>query len=183
MLQLLGIVIFLGIAAYVISFLKLGEPWSKVIQVILVVLLLTALGKFFLGGGFASAAEPQPYKPDRFPAAPADNRDDALAEVNAKRATRGLPPFARDEALTVAARAAARHRAERLIFGHVADTNLGDFRFLPPGTSTTGVAGGCAAYEPRYGWMSCCTWDNARSAGAAWAPGADGKRYMHLFVR
>jgi hypothetical protein len=112
---------------------------------------------------------------------PARGDEDALKEVNAKRATRGLPPFAYDAGLTQAAEAAAKFRAERLIFGHVSDTNLGDFRFLPPGVKADSA--GCAAYEDRYGWMSCCTWEGYTAAGAAWARGADGKRYMHLFVR
>ncbi len=105
----------------------------------------------------------------------------ALKEVNAKRAASGLPPFIYDAGLTQAAEAAAKFRADRLIFGHVMDTNLGDFRFLPRGVKA--ASAGCAAYPDRYGWMSCCIRDRYRFAGAAWVRGRDGKRYMHLFVR
>ena len=45
---------------------------------------------------------------------------EALDEVNAQRAARGLPPFMRDESLTAAALAAARFRADRLIAGWTA---------------------------------------------------------------
>lgn len=114
---------------------------------------------------------------------PAVTRADeaALAEVNAKRATRGLPPYIYDAGLNQAAEAAAKFRAERLMFGHVMDTGLGDMRFLPPGVKA--ATAGCAAYPDRYGWMSCCIWERHRYAGAAWVRGKDGKRYMHLFVR
>src|SRR5262249_41577712 len=44
--------------------------------------------------------------------------DDALAEVNAARAARGLRPFLRDDDLTVAARTAAQYRARALCAGH-----------------------------------------------------------------
>lgn len=102
---------------------------------------------------------------------------DALAEVNAKRAARGLPPYLPDPALTAAARAAAGARAARGLFGHT----VNDFQFLPPGA--TAAAAGCAAYPDSYGWMSCAVYDRYRFAGAAWVRGADGRRFMHLFVR
>lgn len=114
--------------------------------------------------------------PARSPAA-----DDALAEVNAKRAARGLRPFVRDEGLTRAALGAAQYRAARLMFGHATDHPMGDFRFLPPGVRA--ASAGCAAYPPRYGWMSCCVYENYTFAGAAWVTGRDGRRYMHLFVK
>jgi hypothetical protein len=101
---------------------------------------------------------------------------DALAEVNAKRAARGLRPFVRDEALTVAAGACAAFRAANRIFGHTVD----DFRFLAAGVRAH--AAGCAAWPAHMGWGACCTYENYTHAGAAFAVGADGKRYMHLFV-
>lgn len=131
--------------------------------------------------GAAGHAENLPYLPNHVVVTPRDNRDDALGEVNAKRATRGLRPYIRDEGLTQAARAAARYRADRLMFGHVADTNLGDFRFLPPGVKA--ASAGCAAYPAHMGWLSCDIWEANTYAGAAWALGRDGKRYMHIFVR
>lgn len=102
---------------------------------------------------------------------------DALDEVNAKRAARGLRPFVRDDSLTQGALACAAARARMRLFGH---TN-NDFSYLPSGARAS--AAGCAAYEPSYGWMSCCTYDSYTYAGAAYVYGSDGKRYMHLFVR
>lgn len=103
--------------------------------------------------------------------------NDALAEVNAARARRGLRPFLHDPLLTEGARRCAGERARRRIQGHLAN----DFAYLPSGAQAS--AGGCAAWEPSMGWGACCTYDNYTYAGAAWAIGADGRRYMHLFVR
>jgi hypothetical protein len=102
---------------------------------------------------------------------------DGLDEVNAKRAARGLRPFIRDEGLTIAARGAAIFRARYGMFGHTSN----DFAFLPAGHSA--ASAGCAAYPSSYGWMSCCTYENYTYAGAAWVTGADGRRFMHLYVR
>lgn len=110
-------------------------------------------------------------------AAPAIN--DGLDEVNAKRAARGLPPFQRDYNLTLAAHGAASYRASYRMFGHVTG-GIGDFQFLPAGAKAD--AAGCAAYPMQDGWLSCCTYDSATYAGAAWVTGADNKRYMHLFI-
>lgn len=101
----------------------------------------------------------------------------ALAEVNAKRAARGLRPLIHDPALTEGAQRVAAFRAERSLFGHTAN----DFAFLPFGARASSA--GCAAYQSSYGWMSCCVYDNATFGGAAWVMGRDGKRYMHLFIR
>lgn len=103
--------------------------------------------------------------------------DDALAEVNAARAQRGLPPFVRDDALSAAAAGAADYRAAYLIGGHTSN----DFAFLPRGSWAS--AAGCAAWPPRLGWGACCTYERWTRAGAAVTIGRDGRRYMHLFVR
>lgn len=103
--------------------------------------------------------------------------NDALAEVNAARAKRGLRPFQHDPQLTQAALQCAQIRASRRIAGHLAN----DFAYLPAGT--TARSAGCGAMEPSWGWGTCCTYENYTYAGAAWVMGADGKRYMHLFVR
>lgn len=102
---------------------------------------------------------------------------DALDEVNAARAKRGLRPFIRDENLTMGAKTAAAVRAMRRIAGHLPN----DFAYLPAGT--TAAAAGCGALDPSWGWGSCCTYENWTYAGAAVILGDDGKRYMHLFVR
>jgi hypothetical protein len=102
---------------------------------------------------------------------------EALEEVIAVRAARGLRPYVRDASLTSAATACAEFRAARLIAGHTAN----DFAALPPGT--VAAASGCAAWEPGLGWGSCCTYEGYTYAGAAYAAGRDGRRYMHLFVR
>jgi hypothetical protein len=103
--------------------------------------------------------------------------ENALPEVNAARARRGLRPFAYDPSLGLAALRCAQLRAANRIEGHLSN----DFAHLPAGVSAKSA--GCGALEPSWGWGTCCTYDNYTQAGAAWAMGADGKRYMHLFVR
>ena len=107
----------------------------------------------------------------------AKGADDALDEVNAARARRGLRPFQPDPLLNQAARTCAEIRATNRIAGHLSS----DFAHLPSGASARSA--GCGALEPLWGWGTCCTYDNYTYAGAAWVMGADGKRYMHLFVR
>ena len=103
---------------------------------------------------------------------------EALDEVNAWRAARGLYPFIRDDGLTQGAANVAAFRAQRRMAGHTSN----DFGGLPAGA--TAKASGCAAWAPSLGWGSCCMDDvGPRYAGAAWAMGSDGRRYMHLFVR
>lgn len=102
---------------------------------------------------------------------------EALDEVNAIRAASGLPPYQRDDGLTVAAKAAATFRAARFIAGHT--TN--DFAFLPAGASAP--AAGCAANGPEHGFMACAMFDDYQFAGAAFVIGIDGRAYCHLFVR
>lgn len=103
---------------------------------------------------------------------------DALHEVNAARASRGLSPFTHDPLLNQAALEAARRRASRLITGHLPES---DFTCIPSGGQAN--AAGCAAWTPDWGWGACCTYDHYTYAGAAWVLGSDGRRYMHLFVR
>ena len=100
-----------------------------------------------------------------------------LDEVNAARATRGLRPFILDENLARAAVACATFRAQHGLDGHTSN----DFGFLPAGTQARSA--GCAAWPVGMGWGSCCTYDNYQYAGAGYCIGADGRRYMQLFVR
>ena len=102
---------------------------------------------------------------------------DALAEVNAARKARGLRPFIHDPDLTAAALVCAKLRAKHRIAGHTGN----DFAALRRGVRAS--AAGCAAWAPSWGWGSCCTYEGYRYAGAAVVVGADGVRYMHLFVR
>lgn len=108
---------------------------------------------------------------------------DALAEVNAKRAARGLRPFAHDPLLTAAAERCAAFRANYRhpngavgLFGHTSN----DFAFLQGASAS---AAGCAAYPASYGFLACCVYENYTYAGAASVMGADGRMYHHLFVR
>jgi len=102
---------------------------------------------------------------------------EALDEVNSARAARGLRPYIRDDNLTSAATVCAEFRAARMMAGHTAN----DFAAVPPGGMAS--ASGCAAWPVGMGWGSCCTYEGYTYAGAAYAMGPDGKRYMHLFVR
>lgn len=102
--------------------------------------------------------------------------EDALDEVNAARAARGLRPFVRDEGLSEAAKAAADFRALHRIEFHTSN----DFAFVPAGSMAS--AAGCAAWPPHLGWGSCCTFQDRERAGAAFAIGSDGRRFMHLYV-
>lgn len=109
-----------------------------------------------------------------------DGSPNALDEVNAKRARMGLRPFLEDPSLTQGAFAVASYRAQYRIKGHVTRGRT-DFSFLPAGASAR--AAGCGAMEDSWGWNTCCMEENWTYAGAAWVRGADGQRYMHLFVR
>jgi hypothetical protein len=109
--------------------------------------------------------------------AAAPTAKDALAEVNAAREARGLRPFKLDKDLARGAAACATYRARNRMAGHTSN----DFEFLPPGGDAT--AAGCAAWPVELGWGACCTYDNYEYAGAAFCLGADGRRYMQLFVR
>lgn len=111
------------------------------------------------------------------PAAPSGQAVDALHEVNAERAKRGLRPFIHDPHLTAGAVNVAHFRATHLIRGHTAN----DFGGLPAGA--TAKAAGCGALESSWGWGSCCTFDSYTYAGAAVITGRDNRRYMQIFVR
>lgn len=104
-------------------------------------------------------------------------QSDALHEVNAKRAQRGLRPYLHCPLLTMAANRCAELRARQRISGHLPN----DFAHQPPGANAS--ATGCAAWPPSMGWGSCAIYDRYTYAGAAYAYGADGLRYMHLFLR
>ncbi|CAN5511694.1 hypothetical protein BH10PLA2_BH10PLA2_20580 [soil metagenome] len=103
--------------------------------------------------------------------------EDALDEVNAVRAARGLHPYLRDDNLTSGAKNVADFRAMHLIEGHT----VNDFAGLPPGVVAS--ASGCAAWNAGMGWGSCCTYERWTYAGAAYSTGRDGRRYMQLFVK
>lgn len=96
--------------------------------------------------------------------------DDALNEVNARRAARGLRPYLHDPLLTKGALACAIVRAKGLIRDHLPN----DFAYLPAGAAAT--ASGCAGLEESWGFQACCVYDNYTYCGAAWVRGADGKR-------
>lgn len=124
----------------------------------------------------AAAPTPTPIIQTRAISSDLSESADALDEVNAVRAARGLRPYIKDDGLTAGAHNAARFRAERFIAGHTSN----DFAALPAGVNAT--AAGCAAWGGNE-WGSCCTYENWTYAGAAWVRGSDGRRYMHLFVR
>lgn len=107
----------------------------------------------------------------------AGGAQDALAEVNAQRAARGLRPFLPDPGLTVGAMRAAAERARRGLFGHLPN----DFVMLPPGAHAR--AGGCAARGPGEPFAACCVLENWTYAGAATVVGPNGTAYHHIFVR
>lgn len=123
---------------------------------------------------YATSASPVPVSS----AEAVTSGSDALAEVNATRAQRGLRPYLPDPLLNQAAQACASQRASRMIQGHLPES---DFSYLPAGAHASSA--GCAAWTPDWGWGSCCTYDNYTYAGASWVMGRDGRRYMHLFVR
>jgi len=100
---------------------------------------------------------------------------DALDEVNAARASLGLPAFVRDDGLTEAAKTLATFRADRGLAGHSGN----DFAALPAGC--TADAAGCACWPQGMGWGACCTYEDYSHAGAAVVV-RSGQRYMHIFV-
>lgn len=102
---------------------------------------------------------------------------DALAEVNAQRAARGMRPYLLCLQLQEAARACATYRARWRIVGHLQS----DFVFLPPGARASCT--GCAAWPPSMGFGACEIFGGYTYAGAATVRGADGLNYCHLFLK
>lgn len=109
---------------------------------------------------------------------------EAMDELNAQRARKGIPPFIRDDLLTIAAARAAAARAASGNAGHTSN----DFAYVPSGGQAD--AAGCGAWAvgtvTTDGWTfgTCCADDRGyRYGGAAWVMGSDGRRYMHLYVR
>lgn len=49
MLELIVVVLVLALVAYCVQYLHLPEPYSKVLQVVLIVLLIIAIVQFALG--------------------------------------------------------------------------------------------------------------------------------------
>lgn len=131
---------------------------------------------------------------------------DALDQVNYERGLLGLRPYKHDHLLARAAKACCRHRAVNYIEGH-----YNDHAFLPVECNTkykhiynryigngrwSGYPAGCARWpvlnrviykngkKCNYsGLGSCCTLENWSYAGAYYCVGADGQKYMQLFVR
>ena len=101
---------------------------------------------------------------------------DALDEVNAIRAGRGLPAYRRDAALTQAAMSAADYRARYGMHHHTSN----DFSFLPAGAWAAGA--GCDGSAIRSGWLTCYSESLYPYAGAACAYDANGIKFCHLFV-
>lgn len=155
-------------------------------------LILTALVAFVLvadvdAGGKRRRyryVEPAPASQPATFAKPYSGTDkeckDALAEVNACRAQRGLKPYVNDPLLAQSAYAVASFRAANLISGHV-EGRRGDFGFLVNGAESN--TAGCGALDVSWGWGACATFDNYTYCGAAWVMGRDSKRYMHAFYR
>lgn len=112
---------------------------------------------------------------------PADNAgsSDAMDEVNAKRAQKGLRPLQKDPLLCQGAYECAKRRASRGIHGHLPES---DFSCLPSGAQAS--VGGAGALEDSWGWETCA-YDNPQYTvgGAAWVRGRDGLRYMSFFGR
>lgn len=103
---------------------------------------------------------------------------DALDQLNAQRAARGLFPYIRDEGLTAGALHVARFRARHRCQGHTAS----DLGGLPVGVHA--ACAGCAAWPQGMGFGACAMYDTGyRYAGAATCIGADGLAYHQLFVR
>jgi len=167
---------------------KQGKVKEVVASIVLAIALLfagSAQAQYqtkFLPVTVSYLAEPAEYLPEPTESdvkeVATTGSEDALAEVNAYRAKRGLAPFKHDAQLTQAAYEAAKRRASRGIHGHLPES---DFSCLPAGANAD--AAGCGALDDSWGWATCCMDDSYSHAGAAWVRGSDGRRYMHLFCR
>ena len=106
---------------------------------------------------------------------------DALDEVNRWRQSHGLIPFIRDHLLTIGADKCAKYRATNLIRGHTDN----DFAF-GGGPSQTGAGAWRPGLVTTSGetFGACLTDSRSHTyAGASYAYGSDGLRYMSLFCR
>lgn len=131
----------------------------------------------FLPTANTSAGGSVPAAPFAGPDGDSSASVDALDEVNAVRARAGLRPFLRCDGLTQAAKSAVTWRAARHWGGHCPGS---DFAHLPAGYNAGAAGCGLASHQT---WSTCCTFENWTYAGAAYAYGSNGIRYMHLFVR
>ena len=143
--------------------------------VILLLLLLAVLAAQLNTPEDEGPVWPPPL-PQPIPA-PKPEVHDGLEEVNRLRRAHGVAEFERDLELNNAAIKLSLHRAKHLIAGHSDD----DFGFLWDRKSAD--ASGVGAAKDEWGWCTCCMLDKYRYAGAAWARGRDGQRYMSIFVR
>ena len=153
-------------------------------RIIFAVMFTVAPVGYVDAGPFRRRGYSQPVQSQAVPAqtvaGPTGEPSDSLAEVNAKRAARGLPPYTFDPLLTQAAMSCATYRASRGISGHVMHGS-GDFQFLPLGA--TADAAGCAAVDASWGFLACEVYGSYRFAGAATVRGANGILFHHLFLK
>lgn len=120
------------------------------------------------------------YQPSTGPAyrAVPNTAVDAMADLNARRASYGLPPMRTDPQLLQAAMNAASCRASLRCAGHL----LNDYDALPQGVpGYPSCVSGCGVYDGMF--LSCGSDDRRQLAGAAKALGSDGRWYCHLFVK
>lgn len=147
---------------------------TRVLALLLMLVVLQpagARGRYAKGGGWQASIGPV------YRAVP-NTAVDAMAELNARRAGYGLPPFQTDPQLLQAAMNAASCRASLRHAGHLQN----DYAALPAGVpGYPSCVAGCGVYDGMF--LSCGSDDRKRFAGAAKARGADGRWYCHLFVK
>jgi len=103
--------------------------------------------------------------------------ENAIGEVNALRAARGLPPLTEDAGLTAGALNVADFRAQRGILGHTASDSNG----LPIGVTCR--AFGCGWRTGPGEFTTCHMYGNWTRAGAAKAIGLNGVTLYQIFVK